>query len=174
MHHCPPRLRCQTVSADGLGSVRCSSHPHRARRLRGRCTPVPPAGRRRSGFTLLELLLVLAILVVVGGIVVVNLGGVQTDANIDSTRVQIDQIEQGLSYYKIKFNALPDSLEELVEGPSDAAKKAKWREPILDTVPVDAWGNEFVYSRNGNNYELRSAGTDGQVNTDDDITAEGS
>jgi general secretion pathway protein G len=127
----------------------------------------------RAGFTLLELLLVLAILVVVGGIVVVNIGGVQEDANADTTRIQMNELKKVITIYKIRMNSLPDALDDLVEGPSDAAKKAKWSEPLMPEIPADAWENELVYSRNGNTYEIRSGGSDGQVNTDDDIVVTG-
>ena len=40
-------------------------------------------------------------------------------------------------------------------------------------IPTDAWENALTYSKNGNTYELRSAGIDGQVNTDDDVVLEG-
>ena len=137
------------------------------------CVSRRGGAHRRGGFTLLELLLVLSILVVIGGIVMVNLGGAADDAKNDTTRVQIRSIKDGISYFQIRMNSLPDTLDELVEGPSDAAKKAKWNKPILTEVPLDGWENEFIYSRNGNTYEIRSGGTDGQINTDDDIVEEG-
>jgi general secretion pathway protein G len=170
-----PRLRDTFFHAVNSLSLDCLMHN---RNTRSRCLDARPcvsggANHRRGGFTLLELLLVLSILVVIGGIVMVNLGGAADDAKNDATRVQIRAIKDGISYFQIRLNSLPDSLEELVEGPSDAAKKAKWNKPILTEVPLDGWENEFVYSLNGNMYEIRSAGTDGQVNTDDDIVEEG-
>jgi general secretion pathway protein G len=72
------------------------------------------------------------------------------------------------------MNGLPESLEALRDGPSDSAKKAKWVAPIINEIPTDAWENQLVYSVNGNTYEIRSGGVDGQVNTDDDIIVEGS
>lgn len=125
---------------------------------------------KKSGFTLLELLLVLAILVVLGGIVLVNFGGAQADANVNSTITQLNSLKQAVQMYQIRMNSLPKSLDELKEGPSDAAKKAKWTSPIIPNIPSDAWGNEVTYTLNGNTYELRSGGLDGQMNTDDDLT----
>ncbi len=127
----------------------------------------------RRGFTLLELLLVLSILVVIGGIAVVNFGGAQTEANINATKTQLSAVKNSIEMYKIRMNALPETLEALRDGPSDAAKKAKWVAPIMNEIPGDAWSNPLVYSVNGNTYELRSGGPDGQVNTQDDITQEG-
>ncbi|TWT70282.1 type II secretion system protein GspG [Crateriforma conspicua] len=130
--------------------------------------------RRRSGFTLLELLLVLSILVVVGGIAVVNLSSAGDDANRNATITQLNALEQAIEMYRIRMNSLPETLDNLVEGPSDSAQKAKWGKAILDEVPADAWGKEIVYKLNGNEYELRSGGSDGQMNTEDDLTVTGS
>ena len=129
--------------------------------------------RARSGFTLLELLLVLAILVVLGGIVIVNVGGVQDGANVDATKIQMKQIKDSVRMYKVKVLALPETLESLRDGPSDATKKQNWQGPLLEDVPKDAWGKDFQYSVTGNKFELRSGGLDGQFNTDDDIVENG-
>lgn len=129
--------------------------------------------RPRRGFTLLELLLVLSILVVVGGIVMVNIGGAQTEANINATTTQMNSLKNNIQMYQIRMNSLPETLEALRDGPSDASKKAKWVDAIIKEIPVDAWGNPFVYEVSGNSFTIRSAGRDGQVNTDDDIVVEG-
>ena len=139
--------------------------PEKSRNNRRQC--------RRRGFTLLELLLVLSILVVIGGIVVVNLGGASKEANVNATKAQLNSLKMNIDHYRIRINTLPESLEALRDGPSDSAKKAKWGDPIITTIPNDAWDNPLVYSLNGNMYEIRSAGADGQVNTDDDIVVEG-
>ena len=128
---------------------------------------------RRAGFTLLELLLVLAILVVLGGIVVVNVSGTSKAANADLTRVQLNSLSDNIEMYRIRLNSLPETLEALRDGPSDAAQKAKWVEPIIKEIPKDAWGKDFIYKVTGNGYEIRSAGIDGQMNTEDDIVEEG-
>ena len=127
------------------------------------------ARRRRSGFTLLELLLVLAILVVLGGIVIVNVGGTSAAANADATTAQLKMLKSNIQMYQLRMNALPETLEALRDGPSDAAKKAKWVAPIITEIPTDAWGNALLYSVQGNEFELRSGGIDGQTNTDDDL-----
>ena len=133
----------------------------------------PPRCARQRGFTLLELLLVLAILVVIGGIVGTNILGAKSDADINATKAQLNSLKSNVVYYKLKTNSLPDDLKQLVDGPSDAAKKAQWVEPIIESVPADAWGNAFDFSTKGNQFEIRSAGLDGQMNTEDDIVEEG-
>lgn len=127
------------------------------------------AASARHGFTLLELLLVLAILVVLGGIVAVNVVGTGQQANFDATTAQLKMLKSNIDMYQIRMNSLPETLEELRDGPSDAAKKAKWVAPIITEVPTDAWGNDLKYTVNGNSYEIRSGGIDGQMSTEDDI-----
>ena len=128
----------------------------------------------RSAFTLLELMLVLTILVIIAGLIGTNLVGVLADSKYDTSQIQAQKFKDTISLYQIRIGGLPDSLESLKDGPSDPAKKAKWRRPLIDTVPQDAWGNDFVYTVKGNSYEIRSGGEDGQVNTDDDVIVEGS
>jgi len=129
--------------------------------------------RKTSGFTLLELLLVLAILVVLGGIVLVNFTGAQADANVNATMTQLNSLKQSVQFFQIRMNSMPKSIEELKDGPGDAAKKAKWTGPIITEIPKDAWGNEINFTAKGNGYEIRSGGLDGNLNTDDDITVSG-
>ncbi|MGI9472215.1 MAG: type II secretion system protein GspG [Rubripirellula sp.] len=133
-----------------------------------------PSRAARTGFTLLELLLVLAILVMIIGIGVSNYSGVQTEASVKTTQLRLEDLKKNIQLYQIRMNGLPESLEALRDGPSDAAKKAKWVSPLITEIPLDAWENELTYTVNGNTYEIRSGGVDGQVNTDDDITLEGS
>lgn len=151
------------------GKMHKRNQHHRCQPNR-RCVARPS---RRDGFTLLELLLVLAILVVVGGIAVRNFVGAGNDAKNDATRVQMNEVKTAITQYQIRMNSLPETLETLRDGPSDAAKKARWSSPIFKEVPKDAWDNDFIYSVNGNTYEILSAGLDGQTNTDDDIKEEG-
>ncbi len=128
---------------------------------------------RRAAFTLLELLLVLAILVVITGIVMVNLGGAQTEAYIGSATAQMRGLKGNIDHFKLRIGTVPESLDELRDGPSDASKKAKWTDPIAKEIPVDPWTNPYQYTKNGNGFEIRCAGPDGQMSTDDDIVVEG-
>jgi general secretion pathway protein G len=129
--------------------------------------------RRSSGFTLLEILLVLTIIVVVGGLVGQSLIGAASDAKVDASKAQMQMIKKAIERYQITIGGVPESLEVLVTGPTDPKKKAKFRNPYMDEIPMDAWDNEFVYTTKGNTYELRSAGDDGQTNTDDDVVVDG-
>ena len=67
--------------------------------------------KRIGGFTLLELLLVLAILVVIGGIALPNFIGAGEEARINATKVQLDQLKSSIQLYQIRMNSLPETLE---------------------------------------------------------------
>ena len=107
------------------------------------------------------------------GIGVTNFTGVQAGANVSATEAILMSLKSNIKQYQIRMNGLPESLEALRDGPTDAAKKAKWVEPIVEEIPKDAWDNDLEYNVNGGSFELRSSGLDKQMNTDDDITVEG-
>ena len=127
----------------------------------------------RRGFTLLELLLVLAILVVLGGIVITQFANVGEGARADATRIMLDGLKRNVQMYKIKTGSLPENLQSLIDGPNDAAQKATWAGALIEEIPQDAWGKDLVFSVNGNTFEITSGGLDGQTNTDDDIKITG-
>ena len=117
---------------------------------------------RQGGFTLLEILVVLAIIGLIAAIaapqVFKSLGGAKTD----SARVQIEALSTGIDLYRLEVGKLPPDLEALVERPSG---EERWNGPYLrkNSVPKDPWGNEFRYKAPGDNgdYDLYSLGADG-------------
>jgi general secretion pathway protein G len=117
-----------------------------------------------AGFTLIEVLLVVAILGILATIAVVGIGGHMEKANITATRGNIDVIGKAVELYRINFNKMPASLQDLTKESEDI-------EAPLRDIPVDAWGNAFQFKREGKfRYEIRSAGPDGSMGTDDDLT----
>jgi general secretion pathway protein G len=123
------------------------------------------------GFSLLEIMLVLVILVVVGGIVAVNLGGVQDKAFSNTAKTQINNFKQFLEMYRLNVGTFPSSLDALYEKPSDLADPTKWMQVSNEPIPADPWGRPYQYKLNGDKFEIRSLGPDGQENTDDDVTS---
>jgi general secretion pathway protein G len=127
------------------------------------------------GFTLIEVLLVLAILGVIMSLVVPRLIGRQKHANADATRLSIKGIDQALKLYALdhsgEFPSSNDGLESLITAP--AGRDARWRGPYLDTLPVDAWGRAFRYVYPGRHrsggFDISSSGPDGAAGTEDDI-----
>jgi len=122
--------------------------------------------RRQLGFTLVELLVVLAILgmlaALVGPQVLNQLGG----AKSKTAGIQIRDFEQALELYKLDVGRFPRSeegLEALVRAPSGAKG---WNGPYLkkSELPDDPWGNPFAYRYPGQNggIDIVSLGADGQ------------
>ncbi|MCI0396793.1 MAG: type II secretion system protein GspG, partial [Chloroflexi bacterium] len=95
--------------------------------------------RRRRGFTLMEILLVLAILVILGALVGVSFMKLRQNALIDSAKIQINLLEQSVKHYQIDVGNYPTSLSGLIE-PGDAPQ-GKWRGPYFEgtQLPLDPW-----------------------------------
>ena len=119
---------------------------------------------RRKGFTLVELLLVITILGILGTVVVVNFSGASDEARENTTKHSIGQITTVCEVYRIKVGRYPRNLEDLTNGIND-------EEPLLKAGSLnDAWGIPFEYKSEGKKYTIRSAGPDGVMNTEDDLT----
>lgn len=126
-----------------------------------------------DGFTLIELLVVLAILgmlaAIVGPQVIRHLGG----AKVDTTRLQIKDLEAALDIYYLETGSYPNTeqgLEALIAQPQGVKR---WNGPYLkkSSVPKDAWGNEYNYhspGEDGRAYDLFSLGADNTPGGDGD------
>ncbi len=122
------------------------------------------AKRGTGGFTLIEVLLVVAILGILATIAVVGIGGHLDKANVTATRGNISAINNAIKIYQLNMNKQPTNMEDLTRETEDF-------EAPLASIPVDAWGNEFQFKKDGKfKYEIRSAGPDGNFGTEDDIT----
>jgi general secretion pathway protein G len=110
--------------------------------------------RNQRGFSLIELMVVITIIGLLGGIVGVNVYKYMKTATISTTKTQIIQIENAIETFRSMKRRLPDSLDELVGDEEDAFLKS-------EDLPTDAWGNEFVYEKMGSRtYNLYSLGAD--------------
>ena len=141
-------------------------------------TSRPP--RKRRGFTLIEVLLVMMILVILVSFAVGTFSGVRRKANRDAARAQIGLFEGQLDLYHHYLNSYPDTsqgLDALINPPDDPVLQDKWYEvgPFLKTevVPLDPWNTPYQYESPGrynpNSYDIWSLGPDGIDGTDDDV-----
>ncbi|PHS14024.1 MAG: type II secretion system protein GspG [Blastopirellula sp.] len=128
--------------------------------------------RRRSGFTLIEVLLVLVILVILGSFAGLAIFAAQKQALVKQAKVQVLSFEGAIDFYKLNMNIPPQSLQDLIEQPADA-KSGKWQGPYLTVkeIPKDPWENDYEYEVNGAEYNIWSIGPDGSSGTDDDISS---
>lgn len=139
------------------------------------------AQRRQSrAFTILELMIVLAILLAILGIALYNVLGSDEKAKKRITLVQIKAMEGALDYFKADMNRLPSEEEGLAalwsrEAIVDEEERAKWAGPYLkEPKPFDQWEHEWIYRNpsetEGLPFDIVSRGPDGEDGTDDDIS----
>lgn len=128
----------------------------------------PENRNSRAGFTLVEILLVVAILGILAGVAVVSLKGRTKTASIQATRTSIQAIGTAIDTYEVDNGIYPQSLQNLLT----KGNESNWNGPYMKDgrMPKDAWGNDFSYSLQGDTYKLSSAGPDGQSGSADDIT----
>jgi general secretion pathway protein G len=135
---------------------------------------------RRSGFTLLEILIVVGIIALLAAFVVPNLMGAGNQARIDLAKSAVDTsngpIATALNLYKLAMGEYPAELKQLSERPDNDEQK-KWAGPYLDPTKLkDPWGEEYRYrqesqTEGADKYDLWSKGPDKQDGSEDDITS---
>jgi general secretion pathway protein G len=125
-----------------------------------------PSGQS-SGFTLVELLLVLVILALIGGLVLPGIIGKAEGAKVKAAGSQIDRISMAVESYYLDTGSTPESLEQLVNEPGDADG---WNGPYVKTSSLkDPWGNEYIFQQPGDHgdFDIYTYGADGQPGGDD-------
>ena len=131
--------------------------------------------KKRKGFTLLELLIVVVILGLLAAVVLSNFVKKGEEAKKEITKFQMKSIEEALKLYKIDNSFYPTTeqgLKALVEKPEEDPVPRNWKGPYMEKVPKDAWGNDFIYVSDGKSFILASPGPDGEEGTEDDIKVE--
>lgn len=137
--------------------------------------------RRRSAFTLIEVMIAIAIVVVLIGIVGINVIGQRDTANEGAAKIQMSSIEDALKNFYLVYNRYPtedEGVEVLWDSEAldsdDDADTDKWKAFMDDPTPNDVWGEAWNYTDDveeeaGRRYELWSNGPDREEGTDDDI-----
>lgn len=113
--------------------------------------------RRVAGFTLVELMVVVAIIGLLAAVVTVNVMGQGHTARVERTKADMRSIGDALNLYKIDTGVYPQQLNSLWERPAQARK---WNGPYLQEYPPrDPWGSEYIYNYSGGReYEIISYG----------------
>jgi len=126
--------------------------------------------RTESGFTLLELLVVLGIIAMLAGIVGPQVMKHMGESKTKAAKVQIEDLAATLDMYKLDVGTYPsnnDGLKALIEAPNGAKF---WNGPYLQKskVPLDPWQNEYHYVFPGEHgkYDLFSYGADSKEGGD--------
>ena len=118
-----------------------------------------------KGFSLIELLVVLVILGLLGGLVGPRLFNKVDTSKVDTAQTQVRMLKAAIQTYRLDVGRYPtteEGLKALVEKPPGARI---WEGPYLEEqLPKDPWGNDYVYLDEADNFQgfaLYSLGADG-------------
>ena len=123
--------------------------------------------KRQSGFSLIEIMVVLLIIGILASMVAPQILGNQEEAQLKKAAVDIQQLESALEMYKLHNFRYPTSeqgMEALIQKPTSAPEPKNYQVGGYlkgGKLPQDAWGNEFLYFSDKGQYEIISLGSDG-------------
>ena len=123
---------------------------------------------RHSGFTLIEIMVVVVILAVLGALVVPNILGKVDTARVTAAKTDINSIKTALDLYRLdnfRYPTTEQGLQALVKQPADPAITNYPPHGYLTTLPKDPWGNPYIYvspGSDGRDFEITSYGRDGK------------
>lgn len=131
--------------------------------------------KSQSGFSLLEVMVVLVIIGIIASMVVPNLMGSQDTAREQKAVIDIGSLETALGMYRSQNYNYPTTeqgLEALVEQTEIEPAPRRFPEGgYIKRLPQDPWGNEYQLLNPGEHgkMDIFSMGPDGEADTDDDI-----
>lgn len=135
-----------------------------------RCQP-----RSEAGYTLLEIMLVVGIIIILLGGAVFYMVGNLDFGRVARTEADIKMLGTQLKTYEMAMMRPPnqaDGLQALVKRPSTGANLNRWRQ-LMQEIPPDPWGNPYAYrypaQKSSDPYDIYSFGPDRLEGTDDDI-----
>ncbi len=125
--------------------------------------------QRSSGFTLIELIVVIALVAVLAAVVAPNLLGKASDANRKSAAVQLEKVANAVELYRLETGRYPEKLTDLVQKPNGVER---WNGPYVRKLSrlKDPWGNDLVLKLPGQHgpFDVISYGGDGRPGGDGD------
>lgn len=124
--------------------------------------------KRQSGFTLLEIMVVVVIIGLLATLVLPRVLGRQEQAQIQKAKADIQALSSSLKLYKLdnfNFPSTQQGLEALISKPGGDPPANNWKTGgYVDRLPKDPWGNEYQYLSPGQNgeFDIWSYGSDGR------------
>ncbi len=119
----------------------------------------------RSGFTLVEIMVVILILGLLATIVVQSLRGATDKAKRTKAQADLHELQTALDRYYLDNSYYPTTdqgLQALVSRPGSGRVPANYEDGgYIQRVPLDPWGSAYFYQSDGNSYVLKSFGADG-------------
>ena len=130
--------------------------------------------RARHAFTLLEVLVTIAIIGLLATLAIMNLGGVHRRAEETAARLMVNEtMKTALQTYRFSMGELPSTAEGLPALLTAPGAKSKWSGPYIERLPPDPWGEPYQYASPGQHskagYDVWSKGPDKLSGTADDI-----
>ena len=121
--------------------------------------------KRLSGFTMVEIIVVVIIIAVLAGTILPRFFGRVGKAKQNVTSQKLAELEKAIDMFSYDYGRLPQNLNELVQRPGDIPEE-KWSPPTLRSKDLkDPWDRDFIYQYPGEHgvYDLHSLGADGLV-----------
>lgn len=130
---------------------------------------------KRAAFTLMEVLLAIAMISMLAFIVVVNLDKTMSESQTKITESFVNgSLQTPLMTFKLAVGRYPtteEGLKALLEAPESVSDR--WKGPYVRNLPLDPWGNAYQYrqpaAKSKDGYDVWSMGPDGKNGTEDDI-----
>ncbi len=119
--------------------------------------------KAQSGFTLIEIMVVVVILGLLGTLVVQAVGGRPDQAREVKVQNDIASLEGALKLYKLDNFTFPSQAQGLAALTSNPSGSKNWRGPYIERLPEDPWGNAYQYrnpSTKGRKFDIYSYGAD--------------
>ncbi|MDD2743249.1 MAG: type II secretion system major pseudopilin GspG [Rhodocyclaceae bacterium] len=134
----------------------------------------PDISRLSAGFTLLELLVVVAIIGLLAAYVGPRYVGQLNKSEVTAARTQIEALARALESYRLDNGSYPSAETGLNALRNRPNNQPRWNGPYLQKeIPLDPWGNAYFYrlsnaARSGRDFELLSFGRDGRAGGSDE------
>jgi general secretion pathway protein G len=102
--------------------------------------------QNKDGFTLIEILIAVALVLILGGIATFSYRGILASSARKATITTLKAIKNAIDNYETDIGELPENLRDLVKKPSNEKAAENWHAPYMDKEPKDGWKHAFYYS----------------------------